>query len=124
MIPQYVAAALVLENQVLAHPAVVGSLPTSANQEDLVSNGAVGALLLRQILENAQRVVGIELLCAAQALDLRAPLTPGVGTRKALARVRRDVAFLARDRVLSPDLAKAHTLVREGAILAATGGAP
>ncbi|MEA3201721.1 MAG: histidine ammonia-lyase [Thermoplasmata archaeon] len=124
MIPQYVAAALVLENQVLAHPAVVGSLPTSANQEDLVSNGAVGALLLRQILENAQRVVGIELLCAAQALDLRKPLEPGVGTRKALARVRQEIAFLHHDRVLSGDLAKAHALVRAGAILAATGGAP
>ncbi|HEX2022642.1 MAG TPA: histidine ammonia-lyase, partial [Candidatus Thermoplasmatota archaeon] len=82
MIPQYVAAALVLENQVLAHPAVVGSLPTSANQEDHVSNGAVGALMLRQILANAERVVGIEAFAAAQALDLRG-LAPGAGTRAA-----------------------------------------
>jgi histidine ammonia-lyase len=124
MIPQYVAAAMVLENQVLAHPAVVGSLPTSANQEDLVSNGAVGALMARQILQNAQRVVGIELLCAAQALDLRRPLTPGAGTRRALARVREDVAFLERDRVLAPEIALLADLVRSGAILAATGSAP
>lgn len=119
MIPQYVAAALVLENQVLAHPAVVGSLPTSANQEDHVSNGAVAALLLRQALANAERVVGIEALCAAQALDLRKPLAPGAGTRAALARLRRDVAFLEEDRVLAPDLARAHVLVHEGALVRA-----
>ena len=114
MIPQYVAAAMVLENQVLVHPAVAGSLPTSANQEDHVSNGAVGALLLRQVLENAERVVAIELLCAAQALDLLKPLAPGVGTREALARVRRHVAFLDRDRVLSGDIAALARLVRAG----------
>ncbi len=124
MIPQYVAAAMVLENQVLAHPAVVGSLPTSANQEDVVSNGAVGALLARQILQNAERVVAIELLCAAQALDLRRPLTPGAGTRRALARVREAVAFLERDRVLAPDVAALTALVHEGAIAAAAGSAP
>jgi len=120
MIPQYVAAALVLEGQVLAHPAVLGSLPTSANQEDFVSNGAVGALMLSQVLRNAERVVGIELLCAAQALDLRAPLAPGVGTRAARDRVRRDVAFLDKDRVLAPDLDVAARLVRSGAVVEAT----
>lgn len=118
MIPQYVAAALVLENQVLVHPAVAGSLPTSANQEDHVSNGAVGALLLRQTLENARRVVGIELLCAAQALELRG-LPPGRGTAAALARVRQDVAFLREDRLLAPDMAAAAHLVAQGAVLEA-----
>ncbi|HUR68342.1 MAG TPA: histidine ammonia-lyase [Candidatus Thermoplasmatota archaeon] len=117
MIPQYVAAALVLENQVLVHPAVAGSLPTSANQEDHVSNGAVGALLLTQALRNAERVVGIELLCAAQALDLRAPLAPGVGTRAAHARVRSEIAFLAQDRILAPDLERAAALVRGGEVV-------
>jgi histidine ammonia-lyase len=106
MIPQYVAAALVLEGQVLVHPAVAGSLPTSANQEDHVSNGAVGALLLRRVLENAERVVAIELLTAAQALDLR-----------------EDVAFLDRDRVLAGDIATLARLVHEGAIVAATATA-
>jgi len=118
MIPQYVAAALVLENQVIVHPAVAGSLPTSANQEDHVSNGAVGAIMLTQILRNAERVVGIELVCAAQALDMRKPLTPGVGTAAALARVREEVAFLARDRVLAPDLERAARLVRSGEVVA------
>ena len=123
MIPQYVAAALVLEDQVLAHPAALGSLPTSANQEDHVSNGAVGALMLQRILENAQRVVGIELLCAAQALDLRAPLAPGVGTRAAHARIRREIPFLERDRVLAPDLERAAELVRSGEVVKAAWAA-
>lgn len=123
MIPQYVAAALVLENQVLAHPAVVGSLPTSANQEDHVSNGAVGALLARQVLENAQRVVGIELLCAAQALDLRRPLSPGAGTAAALARIREEVAFLDADRLLAPDMERCARLVRDGSVLEAAARA-
>jgi histidine ammonia-lyase len=122
MIPQYVAAALVLENQILVHPAVAGSLPTSANQEDHVSNGAVGALMVRQILQNAERVVGIESLCAAQALDLR-KLTPGTGTRAALATIRHHVAFLDADRVLSDDIRRLAGLVHEGAILAAARGA-
>jgi histidine ammonia-lyase len=110
---------MVLENQVLVHPAVAGSLPTSANQEDHVSNGAVGALLLRQVLSNAERVVAIELLCAAQALDLRKPLMPGLGTRAALARVRQESAFLAQDRALSHEIARLATCVQEGAVLAA-----
>jgi histidine ammonia-lyase len=128
MIPQYVAAALVLENQILVHPAVAGSLPTSANQEDHVSNGAVGALMVRQILQNAERVVGIEYLCAAQALDLRRPLTPGAGTRAALARIRQDVAFLDGDRILAGDIGKLAALVHDGAVLgpvrAALGSVP
>jgi histidine ammonia-lyase len=123
MIPQYVAAALVLEGQVLVHPAVAGSLPTSANQEDFVSNGAVGALLLSDVLRNAERVVAIELLCAAQALDLRAPLEPGAGTRAALAAVRRVVPFLDRDRVLAGDIERLTRLVREGGVIEATGRA-
>lgn len=128
MIPQYVAAALVLEGQVLVHPAVAGSLPTSANQEDFISNGAVGALLLTQVLRNAERVVGIELLCAAQALDLRKPLAPGVGTRAALARIRREVAFVDKDRYLADDMDRLARLVHEGAIMdavkASIGAAP
>ena len=119
MIPQYVAAALVLENQVVAHPAVLGSLPTSANQEDHVSNGAVGALKLREVLANAQRVVAIELLCAAQALDLRRPLTPAPGTGAALAAVRERVPFLEADRVLSGDIEALAAAVRDGSVLAA-----
>ena len=119
MIPQYVAAALVLENQVLVHPAVAGSLPTSANQEDHVSNGAVGALMTTQVLRNAERVVAIELLCAAQALDLRRPLLPGNGTAAALGEVRKEVAFLVEDRILSGDMERIARMVREGRVLRA-----
>ena len=71
MIVQYTAAALASENKVLAHPASADSIPTSANQEDHVSMGAIAARHARQVLEHAERIVGIELLCAAQALDLR-----------------------------------------------------
>ena len=123
MIPQYVAAALVLENQVLVHPAVAGSLPTSANQEDFVSNGAVGAMMTRRVLENAERVIAIELMCAAQALDLRKPLSPAPATNAARARVRQTVAFLERDRVLSGDIEQLAALVRSGDVARAAADA-
>ncbi len=76
MIAQYTAAALVSENKVLAHPASVDSIPTSANQEDHVSMGTIGARKARTILQNARRVLAIELLCAAQGLDLRTGVCP------------------------------------------------
>jgi histidine ammonia-lyase len=76
MIAQYTAAALVSENKVLAHPASVDSIPTSANQEDHVSMGTIGARKARAILQNARRVLAIELLCAAQGLDLRTGVCP------------------------------------------------
>ncbi|MHB8604236.1 MAG: histidine ammonia-lyase [Thermoplasmatota archaeon] len=119
MIPQYVAAALVLENQVLVHPAVAGNLPTSANTEDFNSNGGVGALLLAEVLRNAERVVAIELLAAAQALDLRAPLAPGRGTGAAHAEIRKHVPTLDADRLLAPDVEAVNALARAGAIVAA-----
>jgi histidine ammonia-lyase len=119
MIPQYVAAALVLENQALAHPAAVGSLPTSANQEDHVSNGAVAALHATRILRNAEIVVAIEALTAAQGLDWRKPLQPGAGVAAAHARLREEIATLAEDRALAPDIERATRLVREGALVEA-----
>ena len=73
MIAQIVAAALINECQVLAHPSSTGSIPTSGGKEDHVSMGMTGALKLRQIVENAERIVGIELMCAAQGLEFRAP---------------------------------------------------
>ncbi len=83
MIIQYTAAALVSENKVLAHPASVDSIPTSANQEDHVSMGSVSARKLHSIVANVQNVLAIELLCACQALEFRereklAPVTAGV----------------------------------------------
>jgi len=78
MIAQYTAAALVSENKVLAHPASVDSIPTSANQEDHVSMGTIGARKARTILQNVRRVLAIELLCATQGLDLRTGILPDV----------------------------------------------
>ncbi|HEX2066621.1 MAG TPA: histidine ammonia-lyase, partial [Candidatus Thermoplasmatota archaeon] len=116
MIAQYVAAALVSENKVQAHPASVDSIPTSANQEDHVSMGSVSALKLAQVLENARHVVAIEALCAAQALDFKAPLAPGVGSAAAWARIRQDVPRLESDRILSGDVATLARLLQEGAL--------
>jgi histidine ammonia-lyase len=82
MIPQYVAASLVSENKVLAHPAAVDSIPTSAGQEDHVSMGNASGLKAWQVLENGERVLAIELLAGAQGVEFLAPLQPGVGVRR------------------------------------------
>ena len=104
MIPQYVAAALVSENKVLAHPASVDSIPTSANQEDHVSMGTIAARQAAMIVENAKQVAVIELLCAAQGIDFRAPLRPGRGVSAVYRAVRNVVPFLDTDRILYLDL--------------------
>ena len=124
MIAQYTAAALVSENKVLAHPASVDSIPTSAGQEDHVSMGAHGARQLRQILENAQAVVATELLCGAQALDFQT-LRAGQGVQAAYEHLRLSVAHLDADRYYRPDLLRVLELVRSGELLAvarAAGG--
>ena len=82
MIYQYTAAALVSENKVLAHPASVDSIPTSANQEDHVSMGSIAARHARTVLEHVERILAIELSCAAQALDLRLAMAAGEGGRR------------------------------------------
>ncbi len=123
MIAQYVAAALASELKTLAHPASVDSIPTSALQEDYNSMGATAALKLRAALGLARQVLAIELLCAAQALDLRAPLQPGRGSGAARDAVRRRIAPLAEDRYLKADLDAALALCAEGAVLAAVEAA-
>jgi histidine ammonia-lyase len=116
MIAQYAAAALVSENKVLSHPASVDSIPTSANQEDHNSMGSIAALKLLSVLRNARSVVAIEALCAAQAVDLKAPLRPGVGSAAAHAAIRRAVPKLDRDRILSDDIAAMERLLVAGAL--------
>ena len=116
MIAQVTAAALVSECKGLSMPASVDSIPSSANREDHVSMGPIAARRLTDVVEAAERVCAIELLCAGQGLDLRAPLGPGTGTRAAWLRLRQDVAPLGNDRVLYPDLEAATHLVRSGAI--------
>lgn len=123
MVAQYTAAALVSENKVLAHPASVDSIPTSANQEDHVSMGAHAARKLRDVLDNTAYVIAVELLAAAQALDFRAPLKPGKGVAAAHAAVRAVVPHLATDRYLKPDLEAAHGLLRGGALESAVAAA-
>ena len=121
MILQYTAAALVSENKVLAHPASADSIPTSANQEDHVSMGSIAARHARRVLEHVERVLAIELLCAAQGLDLRLGLVPGsrpgTGVAEAHARIRAVVAHLDGDREPGPDLAAATELIQTGALV-------
>jgi histidine ammonia-lyase len=104
MMAQYTAAALVSENKILAHPASVDSIPTSAGKEDHVSMGMTGAVKLRRVLDNARRAVAVELLCAAEGLEHRRPLASGAGVEEAHRRVRRRVPRLTDDRPLSKDI--------------------
>lgn len=114
MIAQYVAAALVNEIKVLAHPASIDSIPTSAGMEDFVSMGATAALKLRQQLDLAFRVVAVELLCAAQGLDFRRPLRAGRGVEQAHQAVRRVVPHLDEDRPPAPDIEALAAALRAG----------
>jgi histidine ammonia-lyase len=111
MMAHVTAAALVSENKVLAHPASVDTIPTSAGKEDHVSMGVHAARKAAQIVENTVTVLGIELLAAAQALDVLAPLVPGRGARAAHRFFRRVVTRMERDRILAPDIAAARGLV-------------
>ncbi len=117
MVSQYTAAALVSENKVLAHPASVDSIPTSANQEDHVSMGTIACRQAREVLENATWVIAIEVMSAAQALDFHAGLTPGAGVAAAHARVRAALPHLEHDTYLRPGLDRVRELVRSAALV-------
>src|SRR3954463_2098712 len=119
MIPQYVAAALVSENKVLAHPASVDSIPTSAGQEDHVSMGNAAGLKAWQVLGNCERALAIELLAGAQAVEFLAPLEPGAGVRAAHGLVRELSPRLRDDRPLGPDIEAVADAIRDGSIIAA-----
>lgn len=114
MIAQVTAVALLAESKVLSHPASVDNLPTSGGKEDHVSMGMTAATKLRTVLENAEYVFAIELLAAAEGLEYRAPLRPGRGVERAFEVVRRHVPRLARDRVLSEDMQRIATAIRQG----------
>ena len=136
MMLQYTAAALASENKVLVHPASADSIPTSANQEDHVSMGATAARHARDVLDNVERILAIELLVGAQALDLRRAVVadalappasgapapgnapaPGVGVAAAHRRIRAVIAPLDADREMGADIAAATRLVRTGALV-------
>jgi histidine ammonia-lyase len=119
MIPQYVAASLVSENKVLAHPAAVDSIPTSAGQEDHVSMGNASGLKAWQVLANAERVLAIELLAGAQGVEFLAPLQPGVGVRAAREFVRSLSPRLRDDRPLAPDIEAVADAVCDGSLVEA-----
>ncbi|MCA0279643.1 MAG: histidine ammonia-lyase [Proteobacteria bacterium] len=122
MIPQVTAAALVSENKQRAYPASVDSIPTSANQEDHVSMAAHGARRLLQMIENANGVLGIELLAAAQGCDFHAPLASSGSLEAVRKLVRAQVPYLDDDRHFHPDMEKAIAMVRGGAIVGAVAG--
>lgn len=123
MVPQYTAAALVSENKVLAHPASVDSIPTSAGQEDHVSMGTIGARKAEAIVRHAESVLGIEWMAAAQALDLQERRELGKGTAPAYALLRKHVAYMASDRVFYNDQDKAAALIRDRALVDAAEAA-
>lgn len=122
MIVQYTAAALVSENKVLAHPASVDSIPTSANQEDHVSMGSIAARKLGSILANVQNIAAIEILCACQALEFSDRSRMAPATRAVYDLVRSAVPPLEGDRFLEPEIKAVRDLVVSGQILKAAAG--
>jgi histidine ammonia-lyase len=120
MIAQVTAVDLLSEMRVLAHPASVDSVPTSASQEDHISMGLAAARKLRRSVECLEYIVAIELLCAAQALEGLLPLKPGRGVEDAYRMLRGQVHPLDGDRVLAPDFETVRLMVREGAFAAIT----
>ncbi|KAF0115298.1 MAG: histidine ammonia-lyase [Rhodobacteraceae bacterium] len=121
MIAEVTTAALMSENKHLAHPTVIDSTPTSANQEDHVSMAAHGARRLRRMVKNLNVILGVEAMCAAQGVEFRAPLRTSTPLQAAVRALRAQVHALEEDRYLAPDLAKAAGLVADGAMSIATG---
>jgi histidine ammonia-lyase len=116
MIAEVTTAALMSENKHMANPCVTDSTPTSANQEDHVSMAAHGARRLQQMILNLEQILGVELICAAQGIEFRAPLKTSAPLQRVVARLRQDVPTLGEDRYLAPDLARAASLVKTGEI--------
>ena len=117
MIAQYTAASLVSENKVLAHPASVDSIPTSANQEDHNSMGSIAAQKCYRILQNLENVLAIELMASAQGLEFLKPLKPGKGTLTAYNEIRKVVKPLKNDRLLYDDIKRIRELIKNDTLL-------
>lgn len=118
MIVQYSAASLVSENKVLAHPASVDSIPSSANQEDHVSMGTIAARKAGEILGNARKVIAMEILCACQAIDLKKSSSLlGLGTKEAYKIVREKVSYYSEDRVMYSDIDAVEEIVKNNSII-------
>ncbi len=119
MILQYVAADYASANKVLAHPASADSIPTSANQEDYGPLGMAAALKAREAVDNAAHVVAMEYLAAAQGLEFRRPLKPGLGPHAAYVRIRQDIPALDEDRSMARDVDRVLGWMRDGELVAA-----
>ncbi|MDF2891397.1 MAG: histidine ammonia-lyase [Clostridia bacterium] len=119
MITQYAAASMVSENKVLAHPASVDSIPSSANQEDHVSMGTTAARKARMILDNAQKVLGIEAFGAYQAISFREDARLGKGTREAFEVIAKQVDPVDHDRIMYTDMNKFDAMVKSEALIKA-----
>jgi len=120
MIAHVTAAALTAENRMMAHPASIDSIPTSANQEDHVSMATHGARRSLAMTENLAAILGIEYLVSCQALDCLAPLRTSAPLRAAHALLRREIPTLTDDRLLAPDIEHARRLVASGQLRVAT----
>jgi histidine ammonia-lyase len=114
MILQYASAALVSENKSLCFPASADSIPTSLGQEDHVSMGSISGRKALQVMENAEKIIGIELMCAAQALDFLAPLKPGKILQAIHACVRQQIPHIEQDEILYEYMQKAIAIVQSG----------
>lgn len=123
MIVQYSAASLVSENKVLAHPASVDSIPSSANQEDHVSMGTIAARKARDIMENARKVIAMEILSATQAIDLRGKKRLGIGTEAAYSVVREHTSFVDKDRIMYIDINTIEDVINKNLLVEAVENA-
>jgi len=117
MMVQVSAAALASENKILAHPASVDSIPTSADKEDHVSMGTIAARKGRDIVRNVEHILAMELLCATQGLEFLLPLRPGIGVQEAYCVVREKVPAIKGDRRFSADIKKIQHLIESGELL-------
>ncbi|CED93123.1 Histidine ammonia-lyase [Romboutsia ilealis] len=123
MIVQYSAASLVSENKVLTHPASVDSIPSSANQEDHVSMGTIAARKARDIMENARKVIAMEILSATQAIDLRGKKRLGIGTEAAYSVVREHTSFVDKDRIMYIDINTIEDVIKKNLLVEAVENA-
>jgi len=123
MITQYAAASIVSENKILAHPASVDSIPSSANQEDHVSMGTTAARKARVILDNVQKVLGIEAFAASQAISFRGDVRLGKGTSEAYKLIRKEIAPVEEDRIMYTDMNKLDEMVKSEALIRAVESA-
>lgn len=121
MIAEVTTAALMSENKHLANPCVTDSTPTSANQEDHVSMAAHGAVRLGRMVANLERILGVELLCAAQGVEFRTPLTTSAPLTKVVETLRKSIDRVTDDRYMAPDLEAAAKMIGAGDVVAAAG---